>query len=161
MATCGKCDAEGVTVDHVRSCYGLPPRGTSFVAAVPDNFKAKEEQPEWHNPRGPATSIAVKEGFYILDNRIFKVVRAVHGSGNLYAKELIADSSDPEVRKGTWTYLPGMLPKLSAGRSLSLQEACHLGKLYGFCVRCGRTLTKESSIERGMGDICAGKWDDG
>jgi hypothetical protein len=34
-------------------------------------------------------------------------------------------------------------------------EAKTLGSLYGFCVRCGATLTDDASIKAGIGPICA------
>lgn len=111
----------------------------------------------------------VREGFYLVDGDILKVQIAVHGSGRLYAKRLHIDELtdlelDPELRRpgqkvchGTWVYEPGLIKAIRPEHRLTADKAAELGKLYGMCVRCGRTLTKEESIERGMGDICAGK----
>ena len=79
---------------------------------------------------------------------IYKVQRAVHGSGHRYAKRL-----NPNT--GKFTYAPKAMAKLSEDTLMSLEDAQKYGKLYGMCVRCGATLTDEVSIERGIGPICA------
>jgi len=40
---------------------------------------------------------------------------------------------------------------------MTLEEGKKYGAIYGVCVRCAATLTREESIERAMGPICAGK----
>lgn len=93
------------------------------------------------------------EGFWELgDGRIVKVQVAVHGSGNLYGKVL-----DPE--HGTFDYTRGILSEVrTTGTRLTLERAKELGHLYGMCIRCGATLTDESSIANGIGPVCAAKW---
>ena len=104
----------------------------------------------------------VSEGFYRRGEDVYRVVIAVHASGLPYAQRLTR-STHPEGHqlegqpKGVWVRAPGMQFRLKPEEELSFEESCKLGKLYGFCVRCGITLTKPESIERGMGDICAGK----
>jgi hypothetical protein len=81
--------------------------------------------------------------------RIFKVQRAVNGSGRLYAKELL---------DGSFEYLPGGITTVGrTARKMTLDEAKAFGKLYGTCCKCGRTLTDEGSIAAGIGPVCAGK----
>lgn len=93
------------------------------------------------------------DGFWELPGeRICKVQIAVHGSGNPYAKLL-----NPET--GKFNFAPGLITEVRThGTRLSLDRAKELGKLYGVCIRCGRTLTDEESITAGIGPICAGKW---
>lgn len=97
-----------------------------------------------------------EDGIYIdrATNKIYKVYKMVHGSGRQGVKVLV-----PENGKGTFHYLGSAVKRLpkSAVR-MSMDEAKAFGKIYGFCVRCGRTLTDEGSIEAGIGPICAGKW---
>lgn len=91
------------------------------------------------------------EGFWELpDGRVVKVQRAVvQGSGNPYGKVL-----DPDT--GRFSYSPGILANVRAhGSRLPLERAKELGKLYGICICCGRTLTDEYSIANGIGPICA------
>jgi len=116
----------------------------------------------------------VAEGWYKVGETIYKVQRAVHGSGNLYAKELVVEplakeeftpaqfawlEREPEklFHQARWEYVPGAIRQIRGEHKLSIEECLQFGKLYGVCVRCARTLTKEESIARGMGDVCAGK----
>lgn len=100
---------------------------------------------------GPA-----EEGMHQFGGVIFKVQRAVNGSGRLYAKALVeAPGSDSGW---TFEYAPGAIKNLSAATKLSLAEAKAFGALYGTCCVCGRTLTNEDSIAAGIGPICAGKF---
>lgn len=100
----------------------------------------------------PRFEPVTEAGFYIQGETIFKVQKAVHGSGKLYAKQLMIAGD-----KGSFEYAPGMINKLRAGDKLTKERAAELGQLYGMCMICGATLTDEQSIERGIGPICAGK----
>lgn len=97
--------------------------------------------------------VEIDEGMYFLDGVIFKVQRAVHGSGRLYAKRLIAD----DYGKARFAYAPGIVKVLRPEFKLTKEQAQEWGALYGTCCRCGRTLTAEDSIERMMGPVCFGK----
>lgn len=93
---------------------------------------------------------------------IFKVQIAHHGSGNLYAKRMIALDEPREMKTKTVThdfeYAPGAIRKLTPAMKMSLEEAKAWGALYGSCCRCGAVLTKEESIAAGIGPVCAGKF---
>lgn len=112
-------------------------------------------------------SATVDEGMYRNPDTgvIYKVQRAVHGSGQLYAKvlrvvrEAERDEEGDILTSGVtvFDYAPGVLRTLNPRWRMTLEQAVEFGALYGTCVRCGRTLTKEKSIERAMGPICAGK----
>lgn len=93
------------------------------------------------------------DGFWELpDGRIVKVQIAVNGSGNPYAK-LMNEIS------GQFIYTPGLIAEVRKnGTRLPLDRAKALGKLYGICICCGRTLTDEYSIENGIGPICMAKF---
>ena len=112
---------------------------------------------------------------------VYRVQVAVHGSGNLYAKRLemtgyqgdssdeyisvtltdIRQAKDPEYAGIQWEvkfrYAAGAISKIKPEWRMTKEDASKFGALYGSCVKCGLPLTKEESIERGMGDICAGK----
>ena len=90
------------------------------------------------------------DGFYNVDGTIYKVVKAVHGSGHPYAKRL-------NTEQGGWEYAPGIVKTLRDDQMLTLEEATRFGRLYGICVICGAALTDEKSIEAGIGPICRGK----
>jgi hypothetical protein len=89
------------------------------------------------------------------DGRIYKVQRAVHGSGRMTAKLLVIDE---QTRTGSFEYQGLASRFVTSEERMSLQEAKQFGALYGFCVRCGATLTDEKSIEAGIGPICAGRF---
>lgn len=59
-----------------------------------------------------------------------------------------------------WSY-QGMANRfVKAEHKMSIEAAQAFGKITSVCSQCGRLLTKESSIEQGMGDWCAknGGW---
>jgi hypothetical protein len=131
-----------------------------------DRLRVEAKQHAAEAPHSPEHQRReVTEGMWIVgdihNGDIFKVQIAVHGTGNLYAKRFIpGDIVDGEREKGTFVYTPGAMKLLAAeGRKMTMAEAKEYGALYGTCCRCGRTLTKEKSIERGIGPVC-GKYFD-
>jgi hypothetical protein len=84
---------------------------------------------------------------------IYKVQKAVHGSGHLYAKSLVVHGPG----SAEFQMAPGMVRKIKLDWRMTVDEARTYGALYGVCVRCGRTLTDETSIAEGIGPICASK----
>jgi len=97
---------------------------------------------------------------------IFKVYRTVHGANQLVAKRLMMldDSYSKTVRgkqvevKAEFVYAgKAGLRGLTAEMKMTLEEGKKYGAIYGVCVRCAATLTREESIERAMGPVCAGK----
>lgn len=119
----------------------------SAASAVIDALKAAPKM-------APQRAAEPPEGMHQFGGVVFKVQRAVHGSGNLYAKAL-DQSAD-----GEWLfeYAPGAIKNLSEGTLMTLDQAKEFGTTYGTCVSCGRTLTNEESIKAGIGPICSGKW---
>lgn len=110
----------------------------------------------------PATKVEeAPEGMHRLDGEVFKVQRALRGSRNLYAKRLTVTDhgEDSEPRYSTeFVYAPGTVRRLSKGTLMAVEEAAEYGRLYGTCIVCGRTLTDEGSIARGIGPVCAEKF---
>lgn len=104
-------------------------------------------------PGQPAVAtVAPPEGIHYLrdgaDIVLYKVQRAVHGSGKLYAKVLRPATE-------SWEYAGrGPLANLSDATLLDYETAKQFGALYGVCGRCGRTLTDEGSIMLGIGPVC-------
>jgi hypothetical protein len=108
----------------------------------------------------------IEDGMYRMqDGTIYKVQHAVHGSGRQYAKKLVVvqeperDDEGDIVNPGTikFVYISGAIWAIRSEHRMTIEQAKEFGALYGTCVRCGRTLTKEKSIERAMGPVCAGK----
>jgi hypothetical protein len=146
-------------VDDVRKCCsGLEVQG--FVLERTDL-----EEPDtgaYLRPEEIVKPIEVTEGMWYLGERIIKVQKAIHGSGQLYTKELLqtrcVDEDDPiwefQLLKGG----RALLQKSDKARKMTLEEAMQFGKLYGICCACGRTLTNELSIELGIGPYCRSKF---
>jgi hypothetical protein len=146
-----KLEASYVTVVNVNETHGSVPM--NVVSDLIDRAKASP----WKSRQTTTTeapAVEFSEGLWIIGEdiataRIFKVQRAVHGSGNLYGKELV---------DGRFEYFQGARRLLtSEGRKLTLEEAKQYGALYGTCCICARTLTNEVSIEAGIGPVCAGR----
>lgn len=116
--------------------------------------KLRELRTAARRPAPGAKELA--DGTYILDGDIYKVRHAVHGSGRQYASLLVPPAAEGE--DATWEY-KGQAPLrlLTAEHLLTPELAKKYGALYGVCVRCGRVLTHEDSIDRMMGSTCWGK----
>lgn len=156
---------EGWTPDWSRATTKAASAVIDYLLTLP----RKEREPQAEVP----------EGMHSLDGRIYKVQRAVHGSGNLYAKRLTAVSHpaasdgrcycsdlqgvlcgvcrEPGQTEWAFEYAPGVMKYLSEATAMTLEQAKEFGQTYGQCVRCGRTLTDEDSVALGIGPICAGK----
>lgn len=140
------------------------PLGTSVEAGLLDDMLAVADKQTASRyidilmglPRKAAAPVAteVPEGMHRLNGKVFKVQRAVHGSGNLYAKQLVQQDEE----RWTFDYAPGVIRNLSGDTAMTLEEAKKFGALYGTCCVCARTLTNEESIEAGIGPVCASKF---
>jgi hypothetical protein len=120
-----------------------------------------------NKPKPPAPGEVTEDGMYRNPGTgdIFKVQKAVHGSGNLYAKRLVVDQAWERDADGTvlvegethFEYAPGALKTLKAEWRMTLEDAKEFGELYGVCMDCGTKLTNEKSIARKIGPWCARK----
>lgn len=101
-----------------------------------------------------APKVSVAPGYYLLGEDIYVVVKSKTNPDRVYAKKMEILSSG----RGGWFYAAGALSALAAkAEPLTAEAAAHLGKQYGICMICGRTLTDPSSVEAGIGPICAAK----
>lgn len=101
------------------------------------------------NANGSAPSSEPEEGLYKVGEVVYKVQKAkANGTGKAYAKVM-----SPE--DGSFSYVGRKpFPSLTEETKMGREEAGRYGKLYGICIRCGRDLTDEFSIETGLGKIC-------
>lgn len=124
-------------------------------------------------------AVELKDGMYRKDGVILKVYHTVHGANQQVAKKLVVTREGTPLAKpftndaGDYVYwevepeaefvylgkvgLRGLLPE----HKLTLEGARKFGHVYGVCGRCSRTLTREESIERGIGPVCWGKMEEG
>lgn len=172
---CGQCHETHDSVAAVRACYAgeslSPERRLAESAGLVQRRQKAAERVEASRTVGAWAKGAsgtrnrsvdeISEGFYKHNARIFKVQKAVHGSGRLYAKVLeVEETGEVDGKteyKGTWEYAKGAVFQLRPEEKLTQEQAAEFGKLYGVCCLCGRTLTNEESIAAGIGPICAGK----
>lgn len=102
----------------------------------------------------PQAKSELEAGIYRVDDTWFKVQRAVHGSGFMYAKQLVVDGPG----EGHFEVARGAIRNIRPEHKVSLEEARQFGQLYGICCQCSATLTDETSIEAGIGPVCARKF---
>ena len=136
--------------EQVNSGRTLSPRQREAAQRIKDEQIARPEpSTDVTQPRGE-----VVEGMYRNpEGTIWKVVKAVHGSGRLYAQRLEIDGTS-----GHFEYDGGAIRRIDPAWLMTLEQAKEFGSLYGFCVRCGATLTDDVSIKAGIGPICAGRF---
>jgi hypothetical protein len=107
-------------------------------------------------PKGQAEPVELEAAIYFKDGEVYKVQKAVHGSGHAYAKKLVQD--DAFARGWGFIYAKGAIRDLTPEHRMTLDQAKEFGAIYGVCCNCGATLTNEESIELGIGPICRGKF---
>jgi hypothetical protein len=151
------------TVAEVRSCYSVE---LPNPAEMGGNVNRGWVRQATESHATAQTPVDVEPGMYRLDETIYKVQLAVHGSGRPYAKRLVQIEQEVDrslvrdVVEQVWKfeYAPGAIKSLRPEHKLSLEDAKAFGALYGTCCCCGATLTNEESIEKGIGPICEGKY---
>ena len=171
---CGHCEGRHETVAQVRQCQ-------AFEAHKPTTRPA---EPDWMRTDAPpairaSRATVTQDGMYIKpDGRIFKVQwnRASGDGRRIYAKQLVVrvleggrvhqqmyglldvlEGSVSKLADMDFVYASGAILMLRPEERMTMEQAARFGKLYGRCVRCGKVLTLEESIERAMGRVCAGK----
>jgi hypothetical protein len=97
---------------------------------------------------GAASAVAQLEAdrLYECGGEIYRTV--LSGAGNLYAKIWTEDG---------WDYAAGAIRDLRPEHRMTVERAEELSVRFGRCIRCGRVLTAEESVARGIGPVCASK----
>lgn len=129
--------------------------------------KSVERKATENHPESNTEAFEVVEGMYLYQNEVYKVQRAVHGSGQLYAKRLVKlEESYTKISRNKEILVTHefvyegarILRSFTAENKMTKDQAIEYGALYGVCCVCSKTLTDEKSIERGMGKTCASKF---
>lgn len=151
---CGKCKTEGpdVTVEHVRSCYG--------VAARPATSDHRSVAPKQVVTLGlgkydvPAGYYAVESATGNNDLDFFRVDKPTDGKwrGYTFVKRVVGGHSDIRIR-GTQAEA-AMQAIVAAGPFKAGQL---YGQKIGRCYKCHRSLTDETSRQLGIGPECRKK----
>lgn len=106
----------------------------------------------------PAAGAVTEPGIYERDDVAYKVERSA--AGRLYAKVLIINGARRltgagEVITASYEYEAGAIARITAADKVSPERARELGTLSTVCVACGRKLEDATSVERGIGPVCA------
>jgi hypothetical protein len=73
---------------------------------------------------------------------------------NLYAERIVV-TGEGENASVSFTYVAGMIRKLTTADRVTMIDAKEFGMAFGCCCNCGRKLTTSTSIEHGYGPVCA------
>lgn len=98
-------------------------------------------------------------GMYRHGEDILKVQRS-KSSDNLYAKRLVMItgqrlSEDAERVPWEFVYEQGAIRTLKASDRMTVEQARAFGIQYGVCCVCGAFLKDATSVENGIGPVCA------
>jgi len=103
------------------------------------------------------------DGFWAEGDEVYMAQQNLRGT-NVYVKRLVRreNVADDEDTMADWIYCEGQQGEVKRqlllhGRKLGVEDAAEFGRLYGFCIRCGRRLNKEESKRRGIGPVCINK----
>ena len=129
------------------------------ASALIDNL-IKLTEMNYGTPVAPVTRpafvprVAAPLGIYRQDDKIY-CVRKARQSERVYAYQLI--TTDP--RNPKWEYAAGKVYDLKVEDMISLEVAQEYGRRTGICCICGRFLTDEESVTKGIGPVCERKYE--
>lgn len=102
----------------------------------------------------PSIEPTIKEvGAYLLNNSIYQIRQGLH-SRRLQVWTINRDHNGFDYDTTKQSVLFELVPE----NRLTLTKAIELSVQFGCCVHCGRALTRATSVARGMGATCAGKY---
>lgn len=134
------------------------PKATPLItgASILVNESAYQKMIETAHEAPAAERIAiadlVAEGFYNLDGEIYQVV-SNKAATKRYAKLMTVVNG-----KRKFSYAAGVIMSLTPRHKVTPIQAKMFGDTHHFCLCCGRELTVELSIQRGVGPICWEKY---
>lgn len=118
----------------------------------------------YHRSQSPKATPVSETGIYVdpTNNGFFLVKKSQ--MGKLYAMELILHNLGEKNPDGTWKTKPEFEWVFQAGKSQVFKlkaewrateaQLKEWGDLTGHCMKCFTELTKQESIDRGMGSVC-------
>lgn len=137
----------------VAAQYRRTGRLSAAQVAAAERMQARTTTPAAEAPAAaPKAPVAeITEGMYWFGARVVRVVTS--DEGHLYAKPF-----DEET--GKFGYERGLIGQMrrEGARRMTLEEGTEYSRKVGKCCVCARTLTRKSSIEAGIGPICASKF---
>lgn len=144
-----KCDA--MTRKDIDNMFTAYSRGIDRLKEEVSKLKREAVQAE----RKESKINPAEDGFYILGDT-FVTVKWNRAKTGQYATVW---SHDTESWEYDGSQSRRILADVKAGKldRVDAEAAKRFGDLYGRCMKCSRTLTEPTSIERGIGPICADK----
>lgn len=137
----------------VAAQYRRTGRLSAAQVAAAERMQARTAIPTAEAPAAAtkAPVAEITEGMYWFGTRVVRVVTS--DEGHLYAKPF-----DEET--GKFGYERGLIGQMrrEGARRMTLEEGTEYSRKVGKCCVCARTLTRKSSIEAGIGPICASKF---
>lgn len=134
-----------------RLCGGFVDVGAGHAVQTSSGwqtFHAKDKCVE--SSGAPRIAVESKRAYRCEDGTI--AIAYTTQNGNLAMRRLVVH----EDGTGSLEYWKGGVAVVSATGSLLTQEqASELGKVYGFCVCCGKVLSEDQSLAVGYGATCA------
>lgn len=123
---------------------------TSLSAAI-DKLKAKRDELKRDARKAVRATVdeTITAGMYKVGETIYRVKPTQ--AGKLWAHKLIGSTEDG------WEFKFAGNPRhfVKAENKMTLEEAKQFGKITGTCCVCSKLLTKQSSIDAGIGPVCA------
>jgi hypothetical protein len=113
------------------------------ASALIDALRSFPYAPRAPRTTAPASNLEV--GVYYKNGEVYRV-KVSQTSGRPYAMKLIGRSFE---------YDSSYIRQITADDKMTLEQACDYGIQFGVCCVCGRELTDETSVARGIGPVCA------
>jgi hypothetical protein len=130
--------------DLFRASLGdLTALSKSEISSVIDSLRSFPYAPRESSTTAPV--VALEVGVYFKEGVVYRV-KLSQATGRPYATKLVG---------GSFQYDPSYIRAISADDKMTLEQACDYGLQFGVCVACGRELTDEVSVARGIGPVCA------
>lgn len=76
-------------------------------------------------------------------------------SGFPYAEALVLGAPGQKAR---FVFQKGLIKTITADMRMTKEQAIEYGVNFGICCRCGKVLTKDKSVEKGIGPVCIKKF---
>jgi hypothetical protein len=136
------------------TCGGLVDAGKGWAVQTATGwgtYHAVSECSTSSEPKRALIDLEPKRAYRCEDGTI--AIAYTTQSGRIGVRRLVID----EDGKGGLSYwVGGGTIVRTTGSLLTQEEATALGKLHGFCVCCGKSLSEDQSLAVGYGETCAG-----
>lgn len=156
---CGSCKSENVTIDHVKSCFGVG----SVLTKAPElgGFAKKYVDSRDFQPMATAPEPLPDSCYALQDEKglvFYEVNTGKKGTkweGFQFLSRLIG-------HPGTWLKTPVKGANKAAVMNLLRQDPLEAARLFSktftVCAACGSPLSDPESIERAMGPVCIARF---